>query len=154
MLNKETYRDFFIDKILERSEGRIYFNENNFHNGKGENYENTALYVAVEKRNIAIIKLFLTCDKLDANVINKIGSKKFYDESKKVQIHVKTVLHIAVEKEYIDVIRLLLNNKDISIKIKDEQGKNPIDYATNSEIKQLFENYLYQNMQTGFTAFI
>ena len=30
----------------------------------------TALYLAVEKENIEIIKLFLTNDKLDINIIN------------------------------------------------------------------------------------
>ena len=46
-------------------------------------------------------------------------------------------MHFAVEKGYLEIIKLLLTNKKIDIKIKDDQGRMPIDYATNNEIQKL-----------------
>ena len=49
----------------------------------------------------------------------------------------KTPLHFAVEKGYFEIIKLLLTNKKIDIQIEDDQGRKPIDYATNNEIQKL-----------------
>ena len=47
----------------------------------------------------------------------------------------KTPLHFAVENEYLEILKLLLKNKKINILVEDNQGRKPIDYATNNEIK-------------------
>ena len=88
----------------------------------------TALYLAVEKKNLKIIKLLLSNDKIDVNIINK-SSK---DE--------KSSLHLAVQRESIEIIKSLLSFKKTKINIKDSQGKKPIDYATNDEIIQLLNH--------------
>ena len=49
-------------------------------------------------------------------------------------------MHLAVEKEYLEIIKLLLENNGIDIHAKDNQGKEPIDYVINNEIKQLIES--------------
>lgn len=49
-------------------------------------------------------------------------------------------MHLAVEKECLEIIKLLLVNKGIDIHANDNQGKEPIDYAVNNEIKQLFNH--------------
>ena len=49
----------------------------------------------------------------------------------------KTVLHFAVQISNTEIVKLLLVKKDININIEDSQGKKPIDYAKNDEIKQL-----------------
>ena len=49
----------------------------------------------------------------------------------------KTPLHLAVEKNYLETIKLLLKNKKINILAKDDQGRKPIDYTIDNEIKKL-----------------
>ena len=49
-------------------------------------------------------------------------------------------MHLAVEKGYFEITKLLLENKGIDIHFKDDQNKEPIDYATNNEIKQLINH--------------
>lgn len=39
-----------------------------------------------------------------------------------------------------EIIKLLLECKEIVTIVKDEQGKLPIDYASNDEIKQLLNH--------------
>lgn len=90
-----------------------------------EQIEKTALYLAVEIKNIEIIKLLLSNERINVNILNKSESGN------------KTTLHLAVEKEYIEIIKLLLNNKEIEINIEDDQGKKPIDYTKNDTIKKL-----------------
>ena len=49
----------------------------------------------------------------------------------------KAVLHLAVEKENKEIIRLLLKRNDIDTNIEDSQGRKPIDYSSNDEIRLL-----------------
>ena len=49
-------------------------------------------------------------------------------------------MHFAVEKGYLEIIKLLLKNKKIDVQIEDDQGKKPIDYATNDEIQKLLDH--------------
>ena len=49
----------------------------------------------------------------------------------------KSPLHLAVEKQNLEIVKLLLKNKGINIHTKDNQGKEPIDYTKNKEIRQL-----------------
>lgn len=62
----------------------------------------------------------------------------------------KTPLHLAVEKGYPEIIKLLLENKRIDIHSKDCHGKEPIDYATNNHIKQLFNRWLKSLLKLFF----
>ena len=48
-----------------------------------------------------------------------------------------TALHLAVERRNLEIIKLLLQKEEIDINIEDSQGKKPIDYSENDEIKQL-----------------
>ena len=91
-------------------------------------FHKTALYLAVEKENIKIIKLLLSNNKIDVNIINKSNK----DE--------KSALHLAVQKESVEITKSLLSFKNIDINIKDNQGKKPIDYAKNDEIIQLLSH--------------
>lgn len=85
------------------------------------------MYFAIENENVEIVKLLLLNDKLDINVINIIGN--FDDKT--------TALHLAMHINNSEIGKLLLEKKDIDINIEDFQGKKPIDYAKNDEIKQL-----------------
>ena len=49
----------------------------------------------------------------------------------------ETALHLAVRNEDTEIIELLLCKKEIDTNIEDSQGKKPIDYSKNIEIKQL-----------------
>ena len=84
--------------------------------------------MAVEKENLKIIKLLLSNDKIDVNIINKSNN----DE--------KSTLHLAVQNKNIDIIRFLLSFKNIDFNVKDDKEKKPIEYATNDEIIQLFNH--------------
>lgn len=49
----------------------------------------------------------------------------------------ETALHNAAKKGDPKIIKFLLIRKGVNINIKDNQGKKPIDYCENPEIKQL-----------------
>ena len=49
----------------------------------------------------------------------------------------KAVLHLASQMENIEIIKLLLKKEGININIEDIQGKKPIEYSENHEIKKL-----------------
>ena len=96
-------------------------------------FEKTLLYVAVESQNIEAIQLLLSMNEINVN------EKSFYFDGNN-QVHEKTPLHLAVEKEYIEIIKILLENKNIDVDIEDEQGKKPIDYTSNNEIKKILSH--------------
>ena len=62
---------------------------------------------------------------------------KIQNYSGENQIEQKTALHLAAEIGNLEIIKLLLEKKEIVINIEDSQGKKPIDYSENYEIKQL-----------------
>ena len=92
--------------------------------------EKTPLYIAVENRNIEAVRL------LALNKYINVNEKSFHLIGN-VRIEERTQLHIAVENGYFEIIKLLLECKEIDINVEDEQGKKPIDYASNDDIKQL-----------------
>ena len=49
----------------------------------------------------------------------------------------QTPLHLSVKKGCLEIIKLLLENKKINIQAKDDQGRKPIYYANDNEIKKL-----------------
>lgn len=63
----------------------------------------TALYEAVRRDNIKIVKLLLTKEKIDINIQNYLKN---------------TSLHLAAKKENIEIVRILLHHKRIKINIK------------------------------------
>lgn len=86
--------------------------------------EKTALFLAVEKENIEIIKLLLNKENL---LINEYNGEWFL-----------TALHLAAQKSNIEIVKLLLSRKDINKNIKQGfSNKKPIDYAKNDEIIRL-----------------
>ena len=95
-----------------------------------EIFERTPLYMSIEKKNINLIKLLLKSEDINVN-------EKSYHFSNNSQIHAKTALHLAAEIGDLEIIKLLLEKKEIDINIEDSQGKKPIDYSNNIEIKQL-----------------
>ena len=108
--------------------------------------EKTPFYLAVEYKNIEIIKILLSNSKIDINkeYIKTILSKKYKkgedgevesSESKKIN---RTPLHLAVKNESFDIIKILLSQKDIDLNIKDEEGLKPIELAKSKQIKCLF----------------
>ena len=46
-------------------------------------------------------------------------------------------MHLSVEEKSLEIIKLLLENKNIDTSAKDNQGKKPIYYANDDEIKKL-----------------
>ena len=81
------------------------------------------LYLAVEKENLEIIKLLLSNDKIDINILNifiNIFIKftiKYFNDIKNQLFH-QTVLHNSVIKQNIDMVKVLLVNSKIDINIK------------------------------------
>ena len=76
------------------------------------------------------------------NYIFQQNSKLFYSIEFKIIFfngiqNQKTALHHAVEINNIEIVKLLLQKKGIDINILDSQGKKPIDYSVNDEIRQL-----------------
>ena len=67
-------------------------------------------------------------------------NEKSYHFSNNSQIHAKTALHLAAEMGDLEIIKLLLEKKEIDINIEDSQGKKPIDYSENNEIKKLLSH--------------
>ena len=92
--------------------------------------EQTPLYIAVKNKNAEFVQLLFKDDRLDANIPSVITFNG--------QIKKKTYsLHCAVLKENMDIIKLLMSVKTIDANLKDEQGRKPIEYASNEEIKQI-----------------
>ena len=54
----------------------------------------------------------------------------------------KSALHLAAQNRNLSIIKLLLTHEKININIQDSQGKKPIDYSKNIEIKQLLSKEL------------
>ncbi|KAK8889115.1 hypothetical protein M9Y10_033859 [Tritrichomonas musculus] len=95
-----------------------------------EIFEQTALYMSIEKQNINAIKLLLARPDININ-------EKSFHRSGNNQMEEKASLHLAVEIGNLEIIKLLLEKKDIDVNIEDSHGKKPIDYSENYEIKQL-----------------
>ena len=95
-----------------------------------EIYEKTALYISIENKNIKIIKLLLERDNINVN-------EKSYHCFVNRNLEAKTALHLASELGDFEIIKHLLEKKEIDINIEDHQGKKPIDYSENDEIKKL-----------------
>ncbi len=96
----------------------------------------TVLYFAVEKGYNKIVKILLSNNKIDVNIVNHITIEdKELNINKKHKI--RTVLHLAVKKENIDIIKDLLDREDINRDILDEKKKKAIDYVQNDQIIQL-----------------
>ena len=95
-----------------------------------EIFEQTALYLSIEKQNVNAIKLLLARPDI---IINE----KSFHLTGNNQMEEKAALHLAVEIGNLEIIKLLLEKKDIDINIEDSHGKKPIDYSENHEIKQL-----------------
>ena len=87
--------------------------------------------MSVEKRNINAINALLL--RTDINVNEKSLHYSSYQ-----QIHAETALHLAAQQGDIEIVKRLLEEKNIDINIEDEQGKKPIDYTKNDEIRKLF----------------
>ena len=87
-------RDYysFVKLFLDKDTNII-----NYKNDDGK----TALYLAVEKGNVDIVKLLLSCNKLDINITN----------------NGKTALFLAVEKENAEIVKLLLTHDKIKVNI-------------------------------------
>lgn len=95
-----------------------------------EIFEKTPLYMSVEKRNINAIRSLLARADIDVNEKSVHISGNDINEQ-------KAPLHLASEIGDIEIIKLLLEKKEVDINIEDDQGKKPIDYSENQEIKYL-----------------
>lgn len=54
--------------------------------------------------------------------------------------NLSTPLHLAVKRNDVNIVRLILSNGNAQVDIKDDQGKKPIDYATNDQIIQMLNH--------------
>ena len=90
----------------------------------------TPLFMSIEKQNIKTIKSLLARTDIDVNEMS------FFYSGENL-IKQKAALHLAAEIGNLEIIKLLLEKKEININIEDSQGKKPIDYSRNIDIKQL-----------------
>lgn len=114
--------------------------------------QKTPLYIAVEKGNKEIVSLLLAKNDIDINIKSGIltetiehyeykKKKKKSSKTKKNSQMIKerkTALHKAVELNNSEIISLLLQNQNINLNIKDENGLIPIEYVQDDQIKQKF----------------
>lgn len=118
--------------------------------------QKTALQIAIQNKDVEIVKLLLEQPSISINerVPYKLDREpkgaKCYDydgneipneDTNNERRHddcLKTPLHVAIQTGCIEIIKLLLENKSINVNIPDGQGKLPIDYTNNPEIKALF----------------
>lgn len=98
-----------------------------------EVFERTSLYMSIEKKNIDVIKALLAREEIDVN-------EKSFHLSGNTLMDEKTALHLAVEIGDLGIIKLLLEKKGIDINIEDSQGRKPIDYSSDDEVRQLFSH--------------
>ena len=95
-----------------------------------EIFEKTLLYMSIETQNIIVIKSLLA--RTDVNI-----NEKSYHLLGNNPIQEQTALHLAAKIGNFEMIKLLLEKKEVDIHIEDHQGKKPIDYSKNDEIRQL-----------------
>ena len=89
------------------------------------------LFIAIENENIEIIKLLLSCKKIDVNEfgyhLSQIDDYKSLDNLFqtdcienifKYEEEEKTLLCLAIEKENTEIVKLLLSNRYIDVNIK------------------------------------
>ena len=92
-------------------------------------YNVTAHFLAVEKKNVEIVKILLENDKLDINkfsnkYLKKDGKKEEYG---KIEEYEKTALYLAVEKQNAEIIRLLIDNDKIDLNIVNRNYKSYVE---------------------------
>jgi len=91
-----------------------------------DKYGCTALYDAVEEKNVRMVQLFLTDPYVDCNIQNKYGC---------------TALYRAVEKDKIEAIKFFLADPKVDRNITDNRGDTFLHLAVereNAEIIKLF----------------
>ena len=90
------------------------------------NEEWSPLLLAVHKQNLKCVELLLTINNIDINYLGPSG----------------TAFHIACKKNNIKIASLLLYKCDITI--KDQNGKIPLEYSHDNNIKKLYSRYIYK----------
>jgi len=131
--NQDKIIQLFLSQEFFNESKKIDINKRSIDSITGkeiEIYEKTPLYFSIEKQNIKAVQLLLARTDIDVN-------KQSYHFLGNNQIQSKTALHLAVEIENLEIIKLLLQKKEIDIAIEDCQGKTPIEYSKNGEIKRL-----------------
>ena len=119
-----------------------YYNENRMEN-KYE-VEKAPFYLAVEYKNIEIIKHLLQNKNVDINkyYIKSNVDDKYDEDGKKCSTEEykikRSPLHLAVHNNNVDIVKILLNQKNIDLNAKDNDGKTPIELTNNMEILNLF----------------
>lgn len=93
-----------------------------------DSWDKTALHYAVERKLAKIVEILLASPKIDVNI--KTTNESCKDGN-------KTALHLAVESGNIEIINLLLNHNGIDKNALDKDGKKPIDYTDDENIKKL-----------------
>ena len=115
---------------------------------KNDEYETekTAFYLAVEYKNLEILKVLLSNEKIDINngfkkdeIIKEFKPEEEGEIKSCTNKEIKrTPLHLAVKNQSIEIIKILLNQKNIDLNIKDDEGFKPIELTKNEQIKNLF----------------
>ena len=92
-----------------------------------DDYESSALHLAVEKGNLEIVQLLLSSSKIDVNLKDKKYSKMDAiapsDRDQDYGYHYsedseKTALYIAIENANVKIVQQLLSREDIDVNIK------------------------------------
>ena len=94
-----------------------------------EDSEKTALYIAIENKNIKIVQQLLSREDIDVNIKCKIESNQE-----------KAPLHLSASLKNVEITSLLVNHKGIDIDIVDEKGNTPVTYTKNKQIIQLLRH--------------
>ena len=89
--------------------------------------QKTALYVAIEKENIEIIKLLLANKNIDVNIPNMEDA---FTGGGDEMVWKRTALYNAIRKRNNDIVKLLLQNDKIDVNIP---GKEWADWAAGGE---------------------
>lgn len=76
---------------------------------------------------LKLLKFLISATKIDVNIKTSNPSCKEH----------RTPLHLAVLMKNIEIIKLLLNHDGIDINAVNKDGKKPIDYTDDDEIKKL-----------------
>ena len=156
------HSNFDVNSIFKSNSSSFNQNES-FSSSSASKTEKSPIYLAVENKNVEIIKALISDPDIDVNIeyknerssSTKNNNQANYDT---IQIDKKSAIYLAIEHDNIEIVKLLLQQKNIDLNLicenNNKEMKTPLYLAVENKkieiIKLLLENpNIDVNIQSG-----